>query len=301
MERFCLSDSTMVHLLAGLNHHDISTGVSSITLSKLRFVNCAFEENAIDLMVGLLETRTTNDKGEPIYNSSLKELWILAEPNQSLKSRLSSRLANALLMQASATVENEGTLCPSLSPTIGSQILSLSLMHLDDAFLCRLKGAGDRVRLQKLRWVGISSDTGQTLSECLPELVSLQSLFVANIMPAASFWILQGLKKNASIERVVTAEVGGCCEFDAMQLRHIEAFGQRNKRLPMLLEMEPGPLLDDSNGAELEDACANLDVSIFPSLLACAKPIKRAGVALLLSGLLTLGKCKYTESGRHLE
>jgi hypothetical protein len=301
MRTFTLLRSPMVHLLTGLKHSDITTGISSTVLSKLWFVDCTFGENAIELLAGFLETRTTNDKGEPIYNSSLEELRIGALTNRSLDSRLSSRLADALLMQAETIVGDTETLCPSLYPSIGSQILCLSLTNVDDAFLRRLKGAAQRVRLQDLGWIGISVETGKTLADCLPELLSLWSLRVANVMPGATFWILQGLAMNGSIEYVKTKNLDGTSNFGAMQLRRIEAYGQRNKRLRTLLETEPGPLIDDADGAELPDQSSNLDVSIFPSLLACAKPIKRTGVALLLSGVLTLGKCKYRESVRHSE
>jgi hypothetical protein len=188
------------------------------------------------------------------------------------------------------------------APPFGSQIRSVLLMHVDDAFLSGLKGAAHRVRLQELGWTVVSTATGKALAKCLPALVSLRTLRVASVALDAALWFLKGLAMNESLEHVVTANLG----FDATQLHRVEAAGHRNKRGPTLLETEPCQPFhddddDDDDGAFLVDHAANMDVSAFPALLECAKPIKHSGITLLLSGLLTLGKCKYKESGRHSE
>jgi hypothetical protein len=283
--------------LKGLKRRVIATRSWSTVLSKLSFVRCSFDGDAIERLAGFLETRTTNDKGEPVYDSSLKELRIGAHFQGPLGPGLSSRMADAFLMKDGANVGDIKTQSHSLFPTIGSQIISLSLTHVDDAFLRGLIDAADRVRLRHLALTGVSTETGKTLSQGLPVLFSLWSLRVKNVMTEASSWILQGVALNGSIVRVFSTNMDGTCDFDASQLHQIEAFGQRNKSLPMLLETEPGQLFDDAE--EAVDPSAKLDVSLFPSLLACATQIKCIGVTMLLSGLLTLGKYRCKETGRH--
>jgi hypothetical protein len=207
---------------------------------------------------------------------------------------------------------------PVLTPTIGSQIHSLSLVRAHDVFLYHLRDHADRVRLHTLELEG-DFDDGIAFYKCIPQLVSLRKLklFPSDLCDRNEYWIFRGLRENGSIVEVETEEDGRSA-FSAAQLRLIDAYCQRNRMLNELVvgseqrsaerggehndngidigntvdgDVKDHGVSDDGTDNTVNAAHRTVKAELLhrPSMFQCAEQIPRTHATMLIRGLAVLG------------
>jgi hypothetical protein len=255
-------------VLRGLRHVNVDTGVTTIYVSKLHFTNVEFFKKEFAPMAAFLKTRI-HRHGAVTCRSALQELCFHPCEYAEMGLYGACQLANSLLM-ARLKVKGSGT-GTTLVPTIGSLVRSISLGGVPRIFLDHLGRHAHRVRLEALELIDVPKDTGMALGACLPKLNSLKVLKLAMVETGSPYWILRGLMRNGTLLSVEITNDEECCNFDAAQLRFVEAYCERNSVL--------GELLDNE---------AELARPILPSLLQVAKQAPVMQVSNLVRGLLSL-------------
>jgi hypothetical protein len=177
MEGFCWTDSNMTKVLSGIQHRHSNTGLPTISLRSLFFVRGSMDKEAGERLLMFLETAVTDLVGKEIYKSSLRQLGIRCDVDDLMTPTLSTQIAESLLMAAAAQTDPNADEVhrrqPTLLPTIGSQLDSVSVYHADESFLYHLRDNADRVRLHTLELEG-NHDDGIAFYKCIPKLVSLR-------------------------------------------------------------------------------------------------------------------------------
>jgi hypothetical protein len=296
---------SMAQVLNGLLVHLPANVAPSIFIASLSFSQCTLTDEAIEQLVAFLQTPIITDNQNEteasfVNKSCLRELFVQVDPTST--SRFATGLADALLMIEKTSKTSKGHEKKTddlLSRTIGSQICSVQIVGVQSEFLHHLRCHASRARFQTLALDQISKSASVALSKCLPHLVHLEELIVKDVEAGSSTnWIVQGLRSNGSICYVSTEnDDGDETNFDATQLRLIQAYCDRNKALgPMIAaEIAPDPTCDrdttgkgDINDDASNSRCSQAPVSQRPTLLQASKPTFRIQGSLALRGLLAL-------------
>lgn len=282
MEFFFLDDSIMDTVLSGLVHRSHDSGNNShayVTISKLFFSECEWHYDAVERLVGFLQTIITNAGGETVYDSKLRELCIMSDP---ILGHFVSRHLAASLLAAPPNASMK------LVPTIGSQLETLTLDNVQPLFLEQLGDNAHRVQLQNLHLWGISKQASVAFARSLPKLKSIRKLKLANVATGTTRRILHGLKHNGSVRQVFANSGDGDEEscFSDKQLRLMEAYCKRNRLLGALLQIGRVSA-SATNGASLARILPK-----YPMLLQVAQQVPDTREAKLLQGLLSIGQCR---------
>jgi hypothetical protein len=268
----------VIHLLQ--QQDDTTTLPSRLSLSEC----CGFGKEAVDRLAAYLQTRLKGNDGV-IARNPLLELHISMAGWQPMGRYVSRQLASCILMKVPITAHDDGVLL--LLPTFGSQLRSLSLDNVHGIFLRRLTANAHRVRLERLQLGLIGKSVGIALSKCIPCLVSLRELVLAEVDPSSTRMIVRGLKKNGTLRLVSTTNENRETNFSTAELRLIEAYCQRNEHMALFLENEAQQDTDD-HGLD-STKMGNVEASLFPSLLEVAKQVPRMRATVLTRALLLLG------------
>jgi hypothetical protein len=278
---FCFSAERMNVFLNCLVRQD-STDSSYIPITKRSFDECDSDDASTALLVEFMKTEMTEDTPR---TSSLRDLCF-----DDLTACMANYLTGPLMVSLLVPLRPADLLHIKGYPTIGSQLTALSFdSSRFDGWLDALTESAHNIQLDTLRLVELDDDDCKLFKSCVLRMPCLRHLRIAKVYdPSKSSQIIMDtLRESEGLLTFVVEEHGDDEDigllFNDAELRLAEAYCERNRHLPGLLEQQNGsgqPRPSDRAGQALH-----------PTLLQAAKQIPKSRLLSLSASFLKLGDC----------